>query len=274
MNPKKRIYIMGVVNCTPDSFSDGGLYCKADKAISHAMKLAEEGADILDIGGESTRPFSEPVEVSEELRRVVPVVKELRRQTDCIISVDTQKAEVARAVLEEGADIINDISALRFDPNMAEVIKGYHTPVCLMHMKGTPRDMQRDPEYEDCAKEVFEFLEERLRFLESLGLSRKMAIVDPGIGFGKRLQHNLELLANLHRFKALGCMVLVGVSRKSFLGEITGIERPSDRDVPTLGAVAWSVMNGADIVRVHNVRWTCQVLSVLHEIMAQKAGEG
>jgi len=273
LNSKKKPLIMGVVNCTPDSFSDGGLYLQTERAVSHAISLLEAGADILDIGGESTRPFSEPVDLEEEKSRVIPVIEEIRKRTKALISVDTQKAEVARAALSIGADIVNDVSALRADPEMAEVIKDFKCLVCLMHMKGTPRDMQLAPSYDDCVKEVYDFLEERLNYIESLGISREMAIVDPGIGFGKRLDHNLELLANLDYFRSLGAKVLIGVSRKSFLGEITGIKDPKERDIPTLGAVAWSVIRGADIVRVHNVDWTRRILQVIEALMEHVRNE-
>ncbi len=266
LKKREKPYIMGVVNCTPDSFSDGGLYLNIDKAYSHAMELIEEGADILDIGGESTRPFSEPVPAEEEIKRTIPLIRRLRKRTDVLLSIDTQKYEVARLAISEGVDIINDISALRRDANMINLIKEHHIPVCLMHMKGTPQNMQLSPTYTDCVGEVYEFLEERLLFLEQHDISRNLAIIDPGVGFGKLLEHNLLLLANIKRFKGLGAMVLVGVSRKSFLGAITGIEEPIRRDIPTLGAVAWSVLNGTDIVRVHNVRWTAEMLKVIEAI--------
>lgn len=259
---------MGVVNCTPDSFSDGGLYLQNEKAVEHALRLIEAGADIVDIGGESTRPYSDPVPVEEEIRRVVPVIKTLRQKTDKIISVDTQKAEVARAALIAGADLVNDVSALRADAEMASVIEEFRCAVCIMHMKGTPKDMQIDPKYRDCLAEIYSFFEERLDFVQALGISRDKIIIDPGIGFGKRLEHNLELLANLKSFKRLRAPLLVGISRKTFLRQITGVDPPKKRDIPTLGATVWAVLQGANIVRVHNVEWTKQVLQVISSISA------
>ncbi len=263
-----QVYIMGVVNCTPDSFSDGGLFFETDKAVAHGLELLEQGADILDIGGESTRPFSEPVPLEEELKRVIPVVKKLRKKTDKLISVDTQKAEVARQALLEGADIVNDVSALRADPKMAEVVEEFKCMVCVMHMLGSPKDMQVAPHYKNCLKEIGDFLGERVAFCQGLGIPKEHIIIDPGIGFGKRLEDNLDLIANLSFFKRLGTPLLIGLSRKSFLGQITGIEEPARRDVPSLSALIWSVLQGANIVRVHNVEWTKQALQVISSISA------
>jgi len=259
---------MGVVNCTPDSFSDGGLYLQTEKALEHALELIDAGADIIDIGGESTRPYADPVPLEEEIQRVVPVIKKLRQKTDKIISVDTQKAEVARQALLAGADLVNDVSALRADSEMPHVINEFKCAVCIMHMKGTPKDMQIDPKYQDCLAEVYSFLEERLHFVQRLGVPLEKIIIDPGIGFGKRLEHNLELLANIRYLKKLKAPLLVGISRKTFLGQITGVEEPQKRDIPTLGATVWSVLQGANIVRVHNVEWTKQVLQVISSISA------
>ncbi len=263
-----QVYIMGVVNCTPDSFSDGGLFFETDKAVAHGLELLEQGADILDIGGESTRPFSEPVPLEEELKRVIPVVKKLRKKTDKLISVDTQKAEVARQALLEGADIVNDVSALRADPKMAEVVEEFKCMVCVMHMLGSPKDMQVAPHYKNCLKEIGDFLGERVAFCQGLGIPKEQIIIDPGIGFGKRLEDNLDLIANLSFFKRFGTPILIGISRKSFLGQITGIEEPARRDVPSLSALIWSVLQGANIVRVHNVEWTKQALQVISSISA------
>ena len=257
---------MGVVNCTPDSFSDGGLYLEKENAVAHGLELVEQGADILDIGGESTRPFSEPVTLEEELDRVIPVIKKLRKETDVLISVDTQKAEVARRALLEGADIVNDVSALRADPRMAEVVKDFKCSVCVMHMRGTPKDMQIAPYYRDCLEEISSFLEERISFCQELGIPKERIIIDPGIGFGKRLEDNLDIIGNLNFFKRHGTPLLVGLSRKSFLGQITGIEDPKRRDIPSLSAHIWCVLQGADIVRVHNVEWTRQALEVISAI--------
>ena len=264
---------MGVVNCTPDSFSDGGLYHRVDKAVDHALELVEAGADIIDIGGESTRPFADPVPVEEEIRRVVPVIMTLRQKTDKIISIDTQKADVAREALMAGADMVNDVSALRADSEMASVIKAFNCMVCIMHMQGTPKNMQLNPRYRNCLEEVYSFLEERLDFVRRLGIAQEKIIIDPGIGFGKRLEHNLELLANLKHFKKLKAPLLVGLSRKTFLGEITGIKEPQKRDVPTMAGIAWAILHGADIVRVHNVEWTRQVLEVVSSISSHTRQE-
>jgi dihydropteroate synthase len=261
-----RTYIMGVINVTPDSFSDGGKFYSLERAKQQAASLVEDGADILDIGGESTRPFSEPVTLEEELRRVIPVIRKIRETSDCLISVDTVKAEVAEAALREGADIINDISALRFDPRMADVASACEAPVVLMHMKGTPKDMQVDPYYEDVVVEVRGFLEKRMAWADSKGIAKKNMLIDPGIGFGKSFKDNLVLINRLDEFTELGVPVMVGVSRKAFLGAITGIEGAGDRDIATMGAIAASAMKGANLVRVHNVALTRQVLQVVDAI--------
>jgi len=261
-----RTYIMGVINVTPDSFSDGGKFFSPEGAKRHAASLVAAGADILDIGGESTRPFSEPVTPEEELHRVIPVIREIREISDCPISVDTVKAEVAEAALCEGADIINDISALRFDPRMADVVSAFEAPVVLMHMKGSPIDMQVDPYYEDVVGEVKGFLEKRIAWANSKGIPKEKMLIDPGIGFGKSFQDNLVLINRLEEFTELGVPVMVGVSRKAFLGAIAGIEEAGERDIATLGAIAVSAMKGADLVRVHNVALTRQVLRIVDAI--------
>lgn len=265
-----RTYIMGVINVTPDSFSDGGKFSSLEGAKRQAALLVADGADILDIGGESTRPFSEPVTFEEELRRVIPVIREIREISDCLISVDTVKAEVAKAALYEGADIINDISALRFDPKMADVASAFEAPVVLMHMKGSPKDMQVDPYYEDVVEEVKGFLEKRIAWANSKGIPKEKMLIDPGIGFGKSFQDNLVLINRLEEFTELGVPVIVGVSRKAFLGAIAGINEAGERDVATLGAIAASAMKGANLVRVHNVALTRQVLRVVDAIRREK----
>jgi len=261
-----RTYIMGVINVTPDSFSDGGKFFSPEEAKRQAASLVAAGADILDIGGESTRPFSEPVTLEEELHRVIPVIREIRKISDCLISVDTVKAEVAEAALYEGADIINDISALRFDPRMADVASAFETPVVLMHIKGSPKDMQVNTYYEDVVGEVKGFLEKRMAWANSKGIPKEKMLIDPGIGFGKSFQDNLVLINRLEEFTELGVPVMVGVSRKAFLGAIAGIEEAGERDVATLGAIAASAMRGANLVRVHNVALTRQVLQVVDAI--------
>ncbi len=257
---------MGVINVTPDSFSDGGRFTTVEAAVRQAVSLVEEGADILDIGGESTRPFSEPVPQDEELRRVVPVVEAIRARLDTPISVDTTKAEVARAALDAGADVVNDISALRFDPGMVELVVERKVPVVLMHMKGTPRDMQVDPHYDDPVGEVLGFLKERVAFAVARGVAPDRIWIDPGIGFGKRLEDNLALLKELSRFKELGCPVLVGPSRKAFIGAITGIEEPAQRDVATAAVAALAAAKGADVIRVHNVAYGVQAVRMADAI--------
>lgn len=261
-----RTYIMGVINVTPDSFSDSGKFYSTESVKQQAVSLVSAGADILDIGGESTRPFAEPVTLEEELRRVIPAVREIRKISDCLISVDTVKAEVAQAALYEGADIINDISALRFDPKMANVVSAFEATVVLMHMKGSPRDMQINPYYEDVVGEVRDFLEKRIAWTTSRGIPKEKILIDPGLGFGKRFQDNLVLINRLHEFTDLGVPIMVGASRKAFLGAVTGIKAAKERDIATLGAIAVSAMRAADIVRVHNVALTRQVVQVVDAI--------
>ncbi|OPL13615.1 MAG: dihydropteroate synthase [delta proteobacterium ML8_D] len=261
-----RTYIMGVINVTPDSFSDGGKFYSTESVKRHAVSLISAGADILDIGGESTRPFAEPVTLEEELRRVIPAVREIRKISDCLISVDTVKAGVAQAALYEGADIINDISALRFDPKMADVVSSFEAMVVLMHMKGSPRDMQINPYYEDVVGEVRDFLGKRIAWTISRGIPKEKILIDPGLGFGKNFQDNLVLINCLQEFNDLGVPVMVGASRKAFLGAVTGIKAAKERDIATLGAIAVSVMKGVDMVRVHNVALTRQVVQVVDAI--------
>ncbi|MGB9711544.1 MAG: dihydropteroate synthase [Dissulfurimicrobium sp.] len=267
-------YIMGIINVTPDSFSDGGHFLELDDAIMQAERLIEEGADILDIGGESTRPFSEPVSAEEEIRRVIPVIKAVRQATDRPISIDTTKALVAKAALEHGADIINDISALRFEPVMAEIASSFKAKVILMHMKGTPKDMQVKPCYDDVIGEVRSFLEKRISWAVLHGIPKEDILIDPGIGFGKDVAHNLTLINRLQEFEELSAPIVVGPSRKAFLGAITGIKTPYERDIPTLGAVAVAAVRGAHILRVHNVKNARQVLSVVNAIYQEKPTDG
>jgi dihydropteroate synthase len=253
--------LMGVVNVTPDSFSDGGLFLEADAAIRHGLRLAAEGAAILDVGGESTRPDAEPVAEAEELRRVLPVVEGLAGAGPRV-SIDTTKAAVARATLAAGATIVNDVSALRFDPELAGVVADGGADCCLMHMLGEPRTMQRDPRYRDVVSEVKDFLELRLAFATEQGVPEERVWLDPGIGFGKTVEHNLELLARLDEIVAIGRPVVIGTSRKSFLGKLTG-GRPEDERLP--GTIATNVMaleRGATIFRVHDVAPVLAALTV------------
>jgi len=262
----ERTLIMGIVNVTPDSFSDGGRFANADDAVRHGMRLEEEGADVIDVGGESSRPGSEPVSLEEELRRVIPVVKGLARQVRIPISIDTTKAGVARAALEEGAEIVNDISAMRFDDSMARTAAGAGAAVILMHMRGKPRDMQRgNLVYDDLFSEIISFLEERIRQAKAEGIEEERIMIDPGIGFGKTFEDNLRLIRHLVEFSVLGKPILVGPSRKAFIGNITGGE-PKDRLEGTAAAVAAAVMNGAHMVRVHDVGFIKRVVSMTDAI--------
>lgn len=261
-----RPLVMGIVNVTPDSFADGGRHFSCEAALAHARHLVAAGADILDVGGESTRPFSEPVPLEEELRRVLPVIAAIRAEMEVPLSIDTYKAEVARRALEAGADIINDISALRFDPDMAPLAAATGAPVILMHMKGTPRDMQADPRYDDLLGEIKAFLAKRRDFALAQGIAPEAVVLDPGIGFGKTFAHNLQILNHLDTFLELGCPLLVGPSRKAFIGHYLGGLPPDDRDNGTLAALAAAILKGAKILRVHNVAAAAQFLTLFQAI--------
>jgi dihydropteroate synthase len=253
VSPADRVpKIMGVVNVTPDSFSDGGRLTTLDAALAHARRLARKGADLLDIGGESTRPGSDPVSVDEELRRVVPVIEAVAAELDLPLSVDTSKAEVARRAIAAGASVVNDITGLAGDPEMVRVVADSGAGVVLMHMQGLPRTMQRAPEYVDVVAEVLDVLAARIQAAEAAGIPRHRIAIDPGIGFGKTIDHNLKLLRNLGRFASLGCTLLVGTSRKRFLGTITG--RPVDqRATASVVSSLAAALAGASVVRVHDV---------------------
>ncbi|MBN1268109.1 MAG: dihydropteroate synthase [Kiritimatiellae bacterium] len=263
----ERTLVMGILNVTPDSFSDGGRYLDTDRAIEHGRRLAAEGADILDVGGESTRPGSERVGAEEECRRVVPVIRALAGEVGCLLSVDTMKARVAEQAVEAGAVIINDVSALRADPAMPGVARASSAGVVLMHMQGEPRTMQEAPQYQDVVEEVAGFLEARVRACVEGGLAAEQLAVDPGIGFGKTLEHNLSLLRGVARLGRLGRPVLVGLSRKRFLGGITGRE-VGDRLAGSLGAMACVIARGAHILRVHDVKESCDVARVVDMLLA------
>jgi dihydropteroate synthase len=243
---------MGIVNVTPDSFSDGGLFLEAEAAVEHGTALAEEGAAILDVGGESTRPGAAPVSVEEELRRVLPVVEGLAR-LEHRISIDTTKVGVARAALDAGATVVNDVSAFRFDPDLAGLVAEREAHCVLMHMLGEPRTMQKDPRYEDVVSEVKAFLEERLAFATSQGVAEERVWLDPGIGFGKTVEHNLELLRRLDELVAIGRPVVVGTSRKAFLGRLAGGKPESERLPGTIATNVMAFERGAGIFRVHDV---------------------
>jgi dihydropteroate synthase len=256
---------MGIVNVTPDSFANHGEHFDHPIALAHARALIKAGADILDIGGESTRPFAAPVPLDEELRRVIPVIQAIRAESAIPISIDTYKAPVARAALAAGADILNDISALRFDPDMAAVARDSRAPLILMHMQGAPRDMQANPRYQDLIGDIKAFFAERLGFALAHGLDRQRLVLDPGIGFGKTFAHNLEILNRLDAFLDFGCPLLIGPSRKAFIGHLLDLP-PGQRDVGTLAAVALAVLKGAVIVRVHNVAFARQFFQVFTAI--------
>lgn len=262
----KKTYIMGILNVTPDSFSDGGVFFNEKKAIEHAVRLVEEGADIIDVGGESTRPGSEPVSVQEEIRRTIPVIEAIASKVKVPVSIDTYKSEVARHALDAGASIVNDISGLRFDPDMPKVVAEYGVPVIIMHIKGRPKDMQQNPVYEALIPEIMDYLRISIRLAEKFGISREMIIIDPGIGFGKTFEHNLQIIKNLKEFTKLGRPIAIGVSRKAFIGKILGDVPPSERLEGTAAAVAISIFNGANIVRVHDVKEIAKVAKVTDSI--------
>jgi dihydropteroate synthase len=250
----QRGMVMGIVNVTPDSFSDGGRFLDTGRAVEHALKLISEGADILDIGGESTRPGAEPVEAAEELRRVLPVIRAVRSETKTLISIDTMKASVARAAVEAGADIINDVTGLRGDPAMLRTACECDAGLVIMHMSGTPQTMQKLPQYDDVVREVQTYFEARLHSLENAGISRERIVLDPGFGFGKTLGHNISLMRSLPELSVSGRPILVGVSRKSMIGRLLESEELEDRDWPTVALTAHARELGARVVRVHDVK--------------------
>lgn len=257
---------MGILNVTPDSFSDGGDFASVDQAVIRAKAMISEGAAIIDIGGESSRPGAEPVSVDEEIKRVVPVISAIRKMSQVPISIDTCKSAVAKAALVAGADIVNDISALRFDPAMAELVAQTGVPVVLMHMLGTPRTMQENPHYDDSIGEINQFFDERIKFALSNGISREKLILDPGLGFGKRPIDNVAILSRLKEFQVHGLAVLVGASRKSFIGLLDPGAPVDHRLGGSLAAAVWAAINGARIIRVHDVRETVQALNVLKAV--------
>jgi dihydropteroate synthase len=262
----QRPFIMGIVNVTPDSFSDGGTFSNADQAVAHGVRLAEAGADIIDIGGESTRPGASPVSATEELERVLPVVSALAKKITVPLSIDTTKAAVAQKALEAGADMVNDVSALRFDQDMAHVVADYNVPVVLMHMRGTPLTMQKNTRYTSVVDEIRDFLQERIDSAVTQGIAPEKIIIDPGIGFGKSLENgNLVILKKLSAFAGLGRPILVGTSRKAFIGKLLGAE-PHAREEGTAATVAIAIYNGAHFIRVHDVRGMRQVALVAEAI--------
>ncbi len=256
---RQRTAVMGILNVTPDSFYDGGRYAQTEAAVRRALQMVEEGADVLDIGGESTRPGSLPVPEEEELRRVLPVIEAVRARVDVPISIDTTKSRVAERALQAGACMVNDISGLGFDPRMAEVIARHGALCCIMHIQGTPQTMQQNPQYEDVVRDISCYFEERLALAERAGIPRENIWLDPGIGFGKTVEHNLEILRRLREFTAFGLPILIGTSRKSFIGKILGDLPPEERLEGTAATVAIAIMNGANAVRVHDVREMARV---------------
>jgi dihydropteroate synthase len=259
----ERTFVMGILNATPDSFSDGGAFLDPNRAVGRALEMVAQGADIIDIGGESTRPGAEPVSETDEIKRTVPIIARIREQSDIPLSIDTMKAGVAAEAVAAGADIINDVSAFEADARMVEVAAKTEVGVILMHMKGRPRTMQDHPVYENVVAEVCDYLASRIDFAVQHGVAHDRIIVDPGIGFGKTVAHNLDLLRGLPALSTCGCPLLVGASRKRFIGRITGREHPEDRLAGSLGVAAWAVANGAHILRVHDVLDTCDVCRML-----------
>ena len=257
---------MGILNVTPDSFSDGGLYFDTQKAINHALSMIEDGADIIDIGGESTRPFSDPVSVDDELLRVIPVVKELRKRTDTVISIDTTKSTVAKEACLVGADIINDISGMLFDAEMIDVAKDIGCPVVLMHIKGNPKTMQENPTYDNVVSEIKCHLLDRIDYVIENGIDRKNIILDPGIGFGKTVENNFEILNRLDELTSIGYPFLIGASNKSFIGKTLNIDE-NDRLQGTIVANTIALQKGCKIFRVHNVKEAKRCLLIANKIL-------
>jgi len=265
LNLDKRTHIMGVLNVTPDSFSDGGHYFNPDKAVEHGLEMARDGADIIDVGGESTRPYAKEVSVTEEMDRVIPVIESLNKELSIPVSIDTYKSKVTLEALKAGASLINDISALRFDPDMASIAAETGVPVILMHMKGTPGNMQDNPTYDDLISEILHFLKDAIARAVTAGIRKDLIIVDPGIGFGKTFDDNLKVIRELSRFGSLQSPVLLGSSNKAFIGRILNKEA-HERDTGTMATVAAAIMNGAHIVRVHNVKKAAETAKIVDAI--------
>lgn len=271
LRPGPEPLIMGILNVTPDSFSDGGRHFDAGRAVAHGLQMAADGAAIIDVGGESTRPGAAEVPTDEEIRRVVPVIRELCRHSDAVVSVDTRKAAVAAAALDAGARIINDVSALTHDPAMVPLALRSGAGLVLMHMRGTPATMQADPHYADVCREVRDYLRERVATLAAAGIGRACCAIDPGIGFGKTLEHNLSLIAGMSTLAADGLPVVMGISRKSMIGALTG--RPvEERLAGSLAALVFCVLNGAHVLRVHDVRESRDAVRVALALRARQAG--
>ena len=262
---EKQSLIMGILNVTPDSFSDGGKYLEKNNAINHALAMIDNGADIIDVGGESTRPFSDPVSLDEEISRVIPVIEGIRKESDVCISIDTTKSEVATAALDSGASLINDVSAMEVDPLMIDVALKFDCPIIIMHMKGTPKSMQDNPQYESLISDIKDYLQERVDFIVSKGINSKKIVIDPGIGFGKTVENNFEIINNLNHFTKMGFPVMLGASRKSFIG--ISLDLPEeDRLEGSLAANIIGLQNGAKIFRVHDVAETNKAFVIADKI--------
>lgn len=259
--------VMGVLNVTPDSFSDGGKFLEIDAALKHTEKMVNDGARIIDIGGESSRPWAKKVSIEEEIDRVMPIIESIKERFETLVSIDTYKERVAReAVLEAGADMVNDISALRFSENMAETVARLDVPVVLMHIKGTPENMQEDPFYSDVIAEIKRYFHVNINNALAKGIKKEKIIIDPGIGFGKRSEDNIEIIKKLAEFKQFETPILIGVSRKSFLGNISGEMNPEEREAETICANLISIINGASIIRVHNVKNAVKSIKIIKEL--------
>ena len=254
--------IMGILNITPDSFSDGGKFFNFQSAIDHALQLEDEGADIIDIGGESTRPGSEPVALEDELERVIPVIQSLSERVSAKLSIDTRKTKVMREAIANGCHIINDVSALTYDKQSLNFVSQNNIPVILMHAKGDPKTMQNAPQYENVIEEIYQYLQSRISACLEAGLEKDNIIIDPGIGFGKTLQHNLSILKKLQHFHKLEVPILIGASRKRFIGEISGVNQPEDRLPGSLATALWAFEQGAKIFRVHDIAETKQAMDI------------
>tara|TARA_B100000214_G_scaffold310819_1_gene242709 strand:- start:3571 stop:4422 length:852 start_codon:yes stop_codon:yes gene_type:complete len=262
---EKPYLIMGILNVTPDSFSDGGQFLKVENAFTHSVKMIEEGADIIDIGGESTKPFADPVSTDEELSRVIPVIEKIRSEYDILISIDTTKSKVAEEAITAGANIINDVSAMEIDENMLQVAKNYNSPIIMMHMKGIPKNMQNNPTYDHLITEIKDYLSSRVKCAINAGIDKKNIIIDPGIGFGKSVEHNFEIINNLDSFVDLGFPVLLGASRKSFIGLTLDVEE-KDRLEGSIAANVIGLQKGAKIFRVHDVLAAKKSLIIANKI--------
>ena len=268
LNFPTKSLIMGILNVTPDSFSDGGQFISSQEAADHALKMINDGVDIIDIGGESSRPGAKPVPLEEELKRIKPVIKAIRQQTDCLISIDTYKASVAEVALDLGADIINDISSLSYDKSMANLVSTRNAPIILMHMQGSPQNMQLDPSYNNLINDLIFFFKTKIEIANKAGILNNMIILDPGIGFGKQMEDNFEIIRELKQIKAMGYPILLGPSRKSFIGE--ALDLPvKERLEGTMASITVGIINGANIVRVHDVIETKRTISIVEKLLSK-----